>query len=181
VAETVKYFMLPEDERALFRLLARKELTLFPEVFPPGTAGTPVDEGVQERLVEPAYYLAALRLGPLVVRPLSRGKDRGMLEIEELPSPVFHYARSLVDEDGVLVGGRLWTEVDLHDDPGSRLGKPIALKYILDEISQFFRKTWRRSVPKGWWIGPGAAAAVKSRRLVLREPGHNGRTVGLWR
>jgi hypothetical protein len=181
VAATIKYFMLPEDERALFRMLARKELTLYPEIFPPGTAGIPVDDQAQALLVEEAYYLAAERHGPVIVRPLARGRDRGMLEIEELPSPVFHYERSLPNEKGELVGGRLWSELDVNDDPGSRVGKPVALRQIFEEVNQFFRKSWRRSDPKGWWVGPVAGGAVKGGRLVLREPGHHGRTVGVWR
>ena len=119
MAATLQYFMLPEDERALFRMLAGKELTLYPEIFPPGTVGIPVDD--QDRRGSSswsAYYLAAERLGPVVVRPLARGTDRGMLEIEEIPSPVFHYERSLPNEKGELVGGRLWAELDVDDTPG---------------------------------------------------------------
>jgi hypothetical protein len=181
LAATIKYFMFPEDERSLFRMLARKDLTLYPEIFPPGTPGIQVDDKAQALLVEPAYYLAAEQYGPVIVRPLERGRDRGMLEIEELPSPVFHYERSLPNEKGELVGGRLWSELDQNDDPGSRDGKPVALRRIFEEVNEFFRKSWRRSDPKGWWVGPAAGAAVKGGRLVLREAGHHGRTVGVWR
>jgi hypothetical protein len=181
VAATVKYFMFPEDERSLFQMLARKELTLYPETFPPGTVGIPVDDKAQALLVEEAYYLAAEKYGPVIIRPLARGKDRGMLEIEEIPSPVFHYERSLPNQKGELVGGRLWSELDVNDDPGSRIGKPAALRRIFEEVNEFFRKSWRRSDPKGWWVGPAAGAAVKGGRLVLREAGHHGRTVGVWR
>ena len=181
MAATLQYFMLPEDERALFRMLARKELTLYPEIFPPGTAGIPVDDKTVDLLDLEAYYLAAERLGPVIVRTLARGRDRGMLEIEEIPSPVYHYERSLPNEKGELVGGRLWAELDVDDSPGSRIGKPAALKVIFEEVNQFFRKSWRRSDPKGWWVGPAAGAAVKGGRLVLREAGHHGKTVGVWR
>lgn len=181
MAATLDYFMLPEDERALFRVLARQELTLYPEVFPPGTEGIPADDAALPRLEGDAWYLAAERLGPVVVHQLARGRDRGMLEIEEIPSPVFHYQRCVMNDAGELVGGRLWAELDVNDDPGSRQGKPVALRRIFEEIQQFFRKSWRRSDPKGWWIGPAAAAAAKSGKLVLREPGHKGRVVGIWR
>ena len=33
-----------------------------------------------------------------------RGPDRGLLVIEEVPSPVFHYERSLPNEAGELLG-----------------------------------------------------------------------------
>ena len=181
MAETVRFFMLPEDERAFLRALAPHGLTLFPEVFPPGTVGRPVDESVLDGLDLEACYVAAERLGPVVVHPLRRGKDKGMLEIEEVPSPVFHYERSLPNEAGELVGGRLWAELDVSDDPGSRLGKPLGLRRLFEEIQAFFRRSWRRSDPKGWWIGPRAAAACKGEGLVLREPGHRGGTVRPWR
>ncbi len=178
---TVRYFMLPDDERALFRLLERREITVYPEVLPPGYAAFRADAGAVARLLGEAYYLAAERLGPVVVRPVKRGPDRGMLEIEEVPSPVLHYERSLVAESGELVGGRLWAELDVTDDPGSRLGKPSGLRDLFDEIHRFFRKSFLRSDPKGWWIGPRAAAAAKREGLVLREPGHRGGTVRVWR
>jgi len=178
---TLSYFMLPEDERAFFRMLAPKGLTLYPEVFPAGTAGRPADERAPEALEGEAYYLAAESLGPLVVRPLRRGRDKGLLEIEEVPSPVIHYERSVPGEAGELVGGRLWAELDVTDDPRSKLGKPLALRRIFEDVHAFFRKSWRRSEPKGWWVGPAAAAAWKSGRLVLREPGHKGRAVAVWR
>ena len=54
MAATLEYFMLPEDERALVRMLARKELTLYPEIFPPGTAGIPVDDRTVDRLDQEA-------------------------------------------------------------------------------------------------------------------------------
>jgi len=181
VAETVRFFMLPEDERAFLRALAPHGLTLFPEVFPPGTVGRPVDESVLDGLDLEACYLAVERLGPVVVHPLRRGKDRGMLEIEEIPSPVLHFERSRLDGEGELVGGKLWAELDVTDDPGSRLGKPRALRLVFEVVQRFFRKSWRRSEPKGWWIGPGAAGAVREGRLRLREPGHKGREIRVWR
>jgi hypothetical protein len=178
---TLSYFMLPEDERAFFRMLAPKGLTLYPEVFPPGTAGIPADADAPARLDAEAWYLAAEALGPVVVRPVRRGRDKGLLEIEEIPSPVFHYERSVPGAEGEQVGGRLWAELDVTDDPRSKLGKPLALRRIFEEAHAFFRKSWRRSEPKGWWIGPAAAAAWKAGRLVLREPGHKGRAVAVWR
>ncbi len=38
MAATLHYFMLPDDERSLFRHLARRELTIYPELVPPGYA-----------------------------------------------------------------------------------------------------------------------------------------------
>jgi hypothetical protein len=178
---TLRYFMLREDERALFRLFARHELTVYPETLPPGYQAPVATEDLVASLEASAYYLAAEKFGAVVVHPVKRGPDKGMLEIEEIPSPVFHYERSLPNQEGELVGGRLWAELDVDDDPASRTGKPLGLRTLFEEVHRFFRKSWRRSEPKGWWIGPRAAAAWKSQGLLLREPGHRGGLIGAWR
>jgi len=181
MAATVYYFMLPDDERSLFRHLGRRELTLYPELIPPGYVPLKLDEHAVEKLESPSWYIAAERLGPVIVHPLKRGPDKGMLTIEEVPSPVFHYERSVPNDAGEIVAGRLWAELDITDDPGDRCGKPVALRALFDEVLQLFRKNWRRSDPKGYWVGPHAAAALKRGELVLREAGHKGRTIGVWR
>jgi hypothetical protein len=181
MAATLRYFMLPEDERAFLRLLGRSEIDVYPELVPPGYRPFRAGEGAQERLDGPAWYLAAERFGDVMVHPVKRGPGKGMLEIEEVPSPVFHYQRSLPNEAGELVGGRLWAELEVTDGPGSSRGKPLGLRRLFEEIQAFFRKSWRRSDPKGHWIGPHAAAAFRSDGLVLREPGHRGGTVRPWR
>jgi hypothetical protein len=181
MAATLSYFMFPEDERALFRILAPHGMTVYPELIPPGYAAPAADEAAVPGLAEEAYYLAAERFGPVVVHPVKRGRDKGMLEIEEVPSPVFHYARSIRNEEGELVSGRLWAELDITDDATSKLGKPLGLRRAFEDIHQFFRKSWRRSDPKGFWVGPAAATAWKREGLVLREAGHRGGTFGVWR
>jgi hypothetical protein len=181
LAATLRYFMLPDDERALFRNLERRTLTLYPEIVPPGHVPLRVGPDVVAVLDLPAYYLAAEELGPVIVHPVKRGRDKGMLEIEEIPSPVFHYERSLPNDAGELVAGRLWAELDVTDDANDRLGKPRRLRLLFEEITALFRKGWRRSDPKGFWIGPHAAAAWKRGDLKLREAGHKGGLVGVWR
>jgi hypothetical protein len=181
MAATLHYFMLPDDERALFRHLARRELTLYPELVPPGHVPLRLDEDAVDVLGSPSWYIAAERLGPVIVHPIKRGPDKGMLEIEEVPSPVFHYERSVRNDRGELVAGRLWAELDVTDDAEDRRGKPLALKALFQEVRDLFRKSWRRSDPKGFWVGPHAAAAWKRRELRLREPGHRGREIGVWR
>lgn len=181
MAATLDYFMLPEDEKALFRLLARHKLTVYPELIPPGWSPPVVGEALAGTLEDEAYYLAMEDLAPVVVHPIKRGPDKGMLKIEEIPSPVFHYERSLPNEAGELVGGRLWAELIVTGATEDMKGKPRGLTRIFDELHDFFRKSWRRSNPKGYWIGPKAAEAVKRSNLVLREPGHKGRTYEVWR
>src|SRR5574341_220926 len=153
MAATLSYFMLPEDELALFRFLAPHGVTVYPELVPPGYRPPAADEAVVPALDASAYYLALERVGPVVVHPVKRGRDKGMLEIEEIPSPVYHYERSLKNEEGELVSGRLWAELDITDDATGRKGKPVTVRKVLEEVHQFFRKSWRRSDPKGVWVG----------------------------
>ena len=181
MAATLHYFLLESDEAALFRFLARRGLTVYPELVPPGYAAPPADEHVLATLTEPAYYLAAERFGPVIVRAMKKGPDKGMLAIEEVPSPVLHYERARRNDAGELEGGRLWAELDVTDDPGSRSGKHRGLRALFEEIHGWLRKTCLRSDPKGWWVGPAAARAWRSEGLVLREPGHKGRALGVWR
>jgi hypothetical protein len=181
MAATLHYFMLPDDERSLFRHLERRDLTLYPETVPPGYVPLVVRPETVDVLEAPSWYLAAETLGPVVVHPIKRGRDKGMLEIEEVPSPVFHYERSFRNDAGELVAGRLWAELDVTDDANDRIGKPRKLRLIFEEVHQLFRKNWRRSDPKGFWVGPHAAAAHKRGELVLREAGYKGGLVGVWR
>jgi hypothetical protein len=180
MAATLHFFAQNEDERALFRVLGPHGLVVYPELSPPGYQPFTADEAALPRLDGPAYYLAAERLGPVVAHPVKRGPNKGLWEIEEVRSPVFHYERSLPNEAGELVAGRIWAELDITDDPESHQGKPRALRHIFEELHHFLRKSFRRSDPKGYWVGPRAHAAWKG-GLVLREPGHKGRTYGVWR
>jgi hypothetical protein len=181
MAATLHLFLLPEDERALFRQLARHQVTLYPELVPPGWVAPAAGPELVDALDRDAYYLALERLGPVIVHAVKRGPDRGMLVIEEVPSPVLHYRRSLPNERGELVAGRLWVELELTDAATSRPGKPRALRLAFEELQAWCRKALRRSDPKGHWVGPRAAEAWKRGALVLREAGHRGRTVGVWR
>jgi hypothetical protein len=181
MAATIPYFLLPDDERALFRQLQRQQLTVYPELVPPGYRAPPLGPELAGALDRDAYYLAAERLGPVRVHPVKRGRDRGMLAIEEVPSPVFHSPRSLPNQAGELVAGRLWVDLDGADAATSEPGKPYALRKMYDDLLAWFRKTQRRSDPKGHWVGPRAAEAWKRGELVLREAGHRGRTLGVWR
>jgi hypothetical protein len=181
MAATLDFFMLPDDEKALFRLLERHQLTVYPELFPPGYAAPLAGERTLPALDQESYYLALEALGPVIVHPVKRGPSKGLLEIEEIPSPVLHYERSRPNEAGELVGGRLWAELVVTGSTEDVRGKPRGLTRVFDEIHDWFRKGWRRSDPKGYWIGPKAGEAWKRGTLTLREPGHKGRTYGVWR
>ncbi len=180
MAATLHYFMSSEDELQFFRFLEPQGFVLYPELSPPGHSPPRVGPALQPTLDATAYYMAIERAGAVVGETVKRGPNKGLLMIDEIASPVFHYERSIANDERELVGGRIWAELDVTDDPNDRQGKPRMLRAIFDEMSRFFRKNYRRSDPKGYWIGPKAAAAHKT-GLVLREPGHKGRTYGVWR
>ena len=140
-----------------------------------------VDEHAVEKLETPSWYIAAERLGPVIVHPVKRGPDKGMLVIEEVPSPVFHYERSVRNEQDELVAGRLWAELDVTDDVEDKRGKPLALRSLFEEIHDLFRKNWRRSDPKGFWVGPHAGGGLEARRAGAPRGGAQGARVGVWR
>jgi hypothetical protein len=181
MASKLDFFMLPEDEKSFFRLLGRHRITMYPELFEPGWTAPAAVEATLPSLDQEAYYLALEDLGPVVFHPIKRGPDRGLLKIEEVPSPVLHYQRSPPNEAGELVGGSLWGELVDTGAGDSIRGKPRGLVHLFEEVHAFFRKGWRRSDPKGYWVGPKAAEALKRQGLVLREPGHKGRAYGVWR
>ena len=52
MAATLDFFMLPEDEKALFRLLARHQITCYPELFPPGWTPPVASEETVGQLTE---------------------------------------------------------------------------------------------------------------------------------
>ncbi|MFL5299762.1 MAG: hypothetical protein ACJ79R_05410 [Anaeromyxobacteraceae bacterium] len=183
MAATLRYFMLPDDERAFFRTLDRHEITIYPETVPADWKAPRASDEVVASLDQDAYYLAVERLAPVIVHTVKRGRDKGLLKIEETPSPVFHYERSRRNEENELVGGRLWAELDVTELPAASDAryKPSGLRSIFRDIEDSLRKSFRRSDPKGYWVGPAAARAWKSEGLVLREPGHKGDTFGVWR
>ena len=104
-----------------------------------------------------------------------------MLEIEEIPSPVYHYERSLPNEKGELVGGRLWAELDVDDSPGSAHRQAGGAQGDLRGGEPVLPEVLAPQRPQGLVGRADGRGAVKGGRLVLREPGHKGRTYGVWR
>ena len=59
MALSIRFFMAPDDERALLRLLVPLQLELWPELFEPRQQPELITDATV--LEEPAYYLAAGR------------------------------------------------------------------------------------------------------------------------
>ena len=178
MANTLRFFMVAEDELAFFRALEPMQIEVYPEVFERGAhPSLPflASAASVTRLEGEAYYLAFPNFGELVIREVRKGPHKGMLELDEVRSPVIHFERSLVDEDGQLRSGRLWAELDVVGDRQKLMTKPDLLRGAFDRLRAYFKKL-HHSKPNGFFIGQLAARRAKE-GLVLREAGRKGEIV----
>jgi len=175
MANVLKPLLDPEDERALLRFLAQAPWEVYPRRVPPdwkpflATAET-LDQLPSE------LYLGAADLGPVLVDRVKRGPDRGHWRVDEVRSPVVFWERSQLDEDGALVAGQLWAELDVTPQTGRRDASPDRFRRRFVELEAWLKKTCRRSEPVGWLIGPSAARRARE-GLVLRAAGHRGEEI----
>lgn len=165
--------MTPEDELSFLRGLEPLKFDVYPEVSEKGYRPFAAAAENHERLTDDAYYLALPSAGELVAREVRRGPHKGMLEIDEIRSPVIHWERSRLDEDGELRSGRLWAELEVVGDRQHMMTKPDLLRAVFDRVRTHLKKHFHHSKPVGYFVGP-----VASRRfhegLVLREAGRKG-------
>ena len=180
MANVIRFFMGPEDERAFFRDLAPLGLELYPEVVPPDWKAPPVNEATAEVLQEPAYYLGAPRIGPITVDKIKRGPNKGQWMVFEVVSPVIHLERSLVDDEGILRSGRLWAELQVSGDTQRRVQKAAAFEKLFRQVSDWITRRARRSQPIGYFILPDAVRMHEA-GIELRESGRKGAVVRPYR
>ncbi len=177
MAHTLSFFMIPEDEVAFWRALEPLHLQVYPEVFPLDYQPFLATAANASRFTESAYYLNAVDAGEPCGRIVRKGPHKGLQEIDEIRSPVLHLERSFIDEDtGELRSGRLWGELEALGDRQRLLSKPDLLLALFDRVRDYFKKTYRRSNPQGFFIGPHAARRA-AQGLSLREAGRKGELV----
>jgi len=172
MANVLQPLLDAEDERAFLRFLAQTHYEVYPRRVPPGWAPFRAGPEVQDRL-PPELYLAAADLGPVLVDRVKRGPEKGHWRVDEVRSPVVFWERSAVDDDGALVAGQLWAELDVTPQTGRRDAAPDRFRRRFVELETWLKKTCRRSEPVGWLIGPSAARRARE-GLVLRAAGHRG-------
>lgn len=170
MASTLSFFMTSEDEEAFLRLLEPHLLEVYPEYCDPGYEPFLASTAHKDWFTEEAYYLSVPSAGQTIGLPIRRGPKKGMLKIDENSSPVIHWERCLT-EKGELRSGRLWVELEhLHNRPGVQ---PGAMKMIFEKIRSHFKKYYRDSQPRGFFVGPNACRRSKQ-GWKLRESGHKG-------
>ncbi|MDR0967143.1 MAG: hypothetical protein LBM75_11730 [Myxococcales bacterium] len=178
MAATLFFFMTPEDEQVLLRQLETRAFEVYPEIFDadfiPFAASAENQPLLDESACASACYLHLPAAGEAVARVLRRGPNAGRLELDEVASAVFHYERSLIDEDGALRSGRLWAELVAVGDKTRRERKPDLLHVAFEEIRTYFKRRAVHSNPPGFFIGPDAARKAKAGGLTLREAGRKG-------
>jgi hypothetical protein len=175
LALQIRFFMAPDDERALLRQLIPLQLELYPELAEPRYQAETISEATV--LTEPAYYLAA---GDVTGYPIKRGPDRGRWKLDEVASPVIHFSRSLPDEDGELRSGSFWAETESSGDNSRTGGKPVRFMKAVRELTELIKARYRKSSPvKGtiYFVGPACARLG----VPLREEGRKGESVTVYR
>ena len=172
MANVLQPLLDAEDERAFLRFLAQAPWEVYPRRVPPDWKPFLATPETLERLPT-ELYLAAADLGPVLVDKVKRGPDRGHWRVDEVRSPVVFWERSQLDEDGALVAGQLWAELDVTPQTGRRDAAPDRFRRCFVELEAWLKKNCRRSEPVGWLIGPSAARQARE-GLVLRAAGHRG-------
>jgi hypothetical protein len=168
--------MTPDDELAFFRFLARLRLEVYPVRVPPDWVPFPANEEAVAKLPEEAAYLAASEIGAVQVDKVKRGPDKGAWRIDEVRSPVIYFERSRRNEEGELLSGKLWAEVDITEQTGRRDPAPDKFRQLVLEVEEWIKKSFRKGDPKKFFVGPKAARLFKE-GLVLRDAEHRGGTV----
>lgn len=175
MALSIRFFMAPDDERALLRLLVPLQLELWPDLSEPNHQPEVISDATV--LDEPAYYLAA---GDVTGYPIKRGPTKGRWKLDEVASPVIHFLRSLPDEDGELRSGSFWAETESSGDQSRTGGKPARFMRAVRELHELIKSRYRKSSPvKGtvYFVGPVCARLG----LPLREEGRKGMPVTVYR
>ncbi|WP_373047843.1 hypothetical protein [Vulgatibacter sp.] len=176
MANVIRFFMGPEDERAFFRELAPLGLELYPELVPANWQPPQVEESLAATLDEPSYYLGAPQIGPITVDKVKRGPNKGKWMIFEVVSPVIHYQRSLVDEDGILRSGMIWAELEVSGDVQRRVQKAAAFEKLYRQVSDIVARRARKSQPVGYLVLPDAVKLHQA-GTELREEGRKGAVI----
>ena len=168
MANVVRFVLDPEDELAFFRAISGLKLEVYPVRVPPDWRPYLANEAAIPNLPEDALYLAEPQGGPVLVDKVKRGPDKGAWRVDVVRSPVIYCERSRTNEDGELLSGKLWAELDITPQTGRRDAAPERFRKTFLEVESWFKRACRKSEPVGFWIGPHAARRHKE-GLVLRD------------
>ena len=177
MATQLQFFMAPDDEVAFFRFLERIELEVYPRRVPPDWEAFRATADNVPRLPEEDLYLVAVAAGPAIVDKVKRGPDKGFWRIDEVRSPVIFLERSRRNEEGELLSGQMWAEMEVTPQTGRKEVAADLFRRQYREVEEYLKKTFRKGDPKAFLVGPKAARLHKEGQLVLRDSAHRGGTV----
>jgi hypothetical protein len=168
MANRLHLFLAPEDELQLLRFLEKYRLEVYPRRVPKDWKTFHAGPDVHAHLPDEDVYLAAADIGPVLVDSVKRGPDKGSWRVDEVRSPVIFWERSTVDEDGAMLSGQLWAELDVTPQTGRQNSAPDRFRKVFMEVEEYLKKSCRKSEPIGFLIGPHAARRYKE-GLVLKD------------
>lgn len=181
MANQLRFFMSRDDEVAFLRYLERHVFKIYPRRVPVDWKEFRACAASYELLPAEDVYLAATDIGPVTVDRVKRGPDRGSWRVLEVGSPVIFWERSRLNEEGELISGQLWAELDVTPQTGRRDAASDHFRTLWGQVESWMKKAFRHGNPKEFWIGPHAARNKKESGLVLRDNQHRGGTVEVWR
>jgi hypothetical protein len=179
MADQLRLFMVAADEVAFLRFLERFALEIYPRRIPEDWKPFRAEAAAHPRLPE-EVYLAAPELGAVLVDKVKRGPDKGAWRVDEVRSPVVFWERCRRTGDGELLAGQLWAETAITEQTGRRTAAPDRFRALVQEVERWLRKTFRKSDPGGFLVGPAAARLAKE-GLVLRAEEHKPLAVRVYR
>ena len=176
MASQLQFFMSPDDEVAFFRFLERFELEVYPRRVPPDWETFRANQENHPRLPDEDLYLVAVSVVPANVDEVKRVPDKGFWRIDEVRSPVIFMERCRMNEEGELLSGQLWAEMEVTPQTGRKDAASDQFRRLYRELEEYLKKTFRKGDPKAFLVGPKAARLYKE-GLVLRDSAHRGGTV----
>jgi hypothetical protein len=176
MANVLQFFMSPDDEVAFFRFLERFTLEVYPRRVPEDWKTFRASMDTIPKLPPEELYLVAVDIGAAIVDKVKRGPDKGYWRIDEVRSPVIFMERSRTNEEGELLSGKMWAELDITEQTGRKNAAPDKFRRLYMEVEEFIKKTFRKGDPKAFFVGPKAARLYKE-GLVLRDSAFRGGTV----
>jgi hypothetical protein len=180
MADQLRLFMAEEDEVAFLRFLERFALEVYPRRIPEDWQPFRAAPSAHPKLPEGELYLAAPEIANVLVDKVKRGPDKGSWRVDEVRSPVVFWERSRMTEGGELLAGQLWAETAITEQTGRRSAAPDRFRALVQEVEHWLKKTFRKSDPPGYLVGPKAARMAKE-GLPLRGDEHKPSAVRVWR
>lgn len=178
MATQLQIFMEREDELSFVRMLERYNLEVYPRRVPEDWVTFKLTEENYDQLPEDDVYLVASEIGAALVDKIKRGKDKGSWRINEVSSPVIFWERCKKNDDDELVSGQLWAETEITQQTGRRDAAPERFRLLFVEIDAWIKHNFRKTHPKGFWVGPKLARSIKQDpKIKLRENKHFGRLI----